>query len=133
MQSSKGVGQIREALSNDADEVWNKIKNDPKKTELARRLLLLLCDVSPEMQIIRRRLQVSEVMAVTGATANEIEALVREFQSAARNFLLPPSGYSLTPDINLDISHEALLRQWHRFSGRLDWGEDGCCRTPLTS
>jgi hypothetical protein len=110
------VGGITEALSWDADEVWDTIKGDPKKAQLARRLFLLLCDVSPDRQITRRRPQVAEVMGVTGATLSEVEEVVREFQADDRNFLLPPSDESLTPVTYLDISHEALLRRWRLFS-----------------
>jgi hypothetical protein len=59
-------------------------------------------------------------MAVTGATVGEVEEVVREFQLDDRNFLLPHSDESLTPDTYLDISHEALLRQWRRFSEWLE-------------
>jgi hypothetical protein len=45
---------------------------------------------------------------------------VRQFQADDRNFLLPPSDESFTPDTYLDISHEALLRQWRRFSEWLE-------------
>jgi hypothetical protein len=116
----ENAGQIGEALSRDAEEAWDKIKSDPKKAQLARRLFLLLCDISPDGQITRRRPQVSEVIAVTGATIDEIEEVVREFQSDDRNFLLPTSDENLTPDTYLDISHEALLRQWSRFSKWLE-------------
>jgi hypothetical protein len=114
----ENIGQIKEALSKDAEKVWDRIKIDAKKKQLARRLFLLLCDVSSGRQITRRRPQVSEVMSVTGATANEVEEVVHEFQTGDRNFLLPDE--SLTPDKYLDVSHEALLRQWLRFSQWLE-------------
>jgi hypothetical protein len=112
----ENAGQIEEALSKDAEQAWETIKSDTKKAQLTRRLFLLLGDVSPDRQIARRRPQVSEVMAVTGATLPEVEEVVREFQADDRNFLLPPSNESLSPDKYLDVSHEALLRQWRRFS-----------------
>jgi hypothetical protein len=116
----ESIGQIEEALDRDAEEAWDKIASDPKKSQLARRLFLLLCDVSAEMRITRRRPQVSEVMAVTGANVGEIEDVVRGFQADDRNFLLPPSDESLVPDTYLDVSHEALLRRWRRVSEWLE-------------
>jgi hypothetical protein len=116
----ENAGQIKEALSRDAEEAWDRIKSHAKNVELARRLFLLLCDVSPDGQITRRRPQVDEAMAVTGATVGEVEEVVREFQADDRNFLLPLSDESLAPDTYLDISHEALLRQWSRFSKWLE-------------
>lgn len=110
------VGGIEEALSKHADEAWNRIKKNPYKARIARRLFLLLCDVSPDGQIIRRRPQFQEVIAATGASSGEVEAVMQEFQEDDRNFLLPPPGQPLRPNTYLDVSHEALLRRWHLFS-----------------
>lgn len=118
------TGGIEDALSRHADDAWSEIQADPRKALLTKHLFLLLCDVSPDGQITRRRPTVQEVMNVTGATRAEVEAIVRIFQADDRNFLLPPLGDSkegtseLGPDTLLDISHEALLRRWRRFS---DW------------
>ncbi len=51
-------------------------------------------------------------MAVAGARLDEVETVVRAFQRDDRNFLLPPAPTSLSEGTVLDISHEALLRQW---------------------
>jgi hypothetical protein len=112
------VGGIEEALSKHADEAWAKIKDDPKKVQIARSLFLLLCDVSPDGQITRRRPRVKEVIAVTAASIGDVAKVIQEFQEDDRNFLLPPLGQALTPDTYIDVSHEALLRRWHLFS---DW------------
>jgi energy-coupling factor transporter ATP-binding protein EcfA2 len=115
------AGGIDMALSLHADAAWDEIKDDPKKANLAQRLFLLLCDVSPDGQITRRRPQTAEIQAVTGAGVAEVEQVVRVFQEDDRNFLLPPPPQSLTAETYLDISHEALLRQWRRFAG--EWQE----------
>lgn len=115
------AGGIEKALSLHADAAWDEIKDDPKKTHLARRLFLLLCDISPDGQITRRRPKVDEVQAVTGASVAEIEQVIRVFQQDDRNFLLPPPAQHLTTESYLDISHEALLRQWRLFAG--EWQE----------
>jgi len=111
------AGGIEMALSLHADAAWNEIKDDPKKAHIARRLFLLLCDILPDGQITRRRPQVAEIQAVTGASVAEIEQVVRVFQRDDRNFLLPPPPQHLTAESYLDISHEALLRQWRLFAG----------------
>ena len=63
----------------------------------------------------------TEIQAVTGASVAEIEQVVRVFQQDDRNFLLPPPPQPLTAESYLDISHEALLRQWRLFAG--EWQE----------
>lgn len=113
------AGTIDRALSLDADSAWKDIKDDPKKAGLAQRLFLLLCDISPDGQITRRRPKASEVLAVTGATLAELRAVVEVFQNNARCFLLPFPASTITAETYLDISHEALLRQWRHFAD--DW------------
>ena len=113
----ESAGGIAEALSKHADAAWATIEKDPAKANLTRRLFLLLSDVHPDGKIVRRRPLLSEVQAITGADIPAIEETVRLFQSDDRNFLLPPlkEGEHLTEDHHLDISHEALLRQWTEF------------------
>ena len=79
---------------------------------IARRLFLLLCDVSPEGKITRRRPKVDEVMKVAQASVNEVKTIVEAFQRDNRNFIvIRPTG-EFTQNTRLDVSHEALLRQW---------------------
>lgn len=109
------VGGIESVLSIHADAAWDEIKDDQKKANIARRLFLLLCDISADGQIVRRRPKVKEVLAVTGATLSEIKEVISVFQRDDRNFLLPRSTERLTSESYLDISHEVLLRQWKLF------------------
>jgi energy-coupling factor transporter ATP-binding protein EcfA2 len=113
------AGGIENALSRHADAAWRTIANDQGKAELARRLFLLLCDISPDGQITRRRPRVAEVEAVTRSDVAEIEEVVRLFQDDDRNFLLPPQGEDLSSETCLEVSHEALLRRWRLFAN--DW------------
>jgi Leucine-rich repeat (LRR) protein len=111
------AGGIENALSLHADAAWDEIKDDPRQAHLAQRLFLLLCDVSPDGQISRRRPRVGEVEEVTGASLIEIENVRRVFQEDDRNFLLPPAQQHLGSATLLDISHESLIRQWRTFNG----------------
>jgi energy-coupling factor transporter ATP-binding protein EcfA2 len=115
------AGGIENALSHHADAAWDEIKDDQRLAHIARLLFLLLCDVSPDGQISRRRPRVEEVEAVTGASLTEIENVRRVFQEDDRNFLLPPAQQRLASATLLDISHESLIRQWKRFNG---WVEE---------
>jgi WD40 repeat protein/energy-coupling factor transporter ATP-binding protein EcfA2 len=111
------AGKITGALSKHADLAWATIKEDKVKAQLTRQLFLLLSDVHPDGKIVRRRPLLSEVQAVTGAEIPAIEEIVRLFQSDDRNFLLPPlkEDDHLAEGDHLDISHEALVRQWTEF------------------
>lgn len=118
------VGTIEKALSNDAESALGKLEIERPK-EIARRMFLLLSDVSPDGQITRRRPLVSEVMEVAAASRDEVERVVRVFQSGDRNFLLPAADQPFEEGSHLDVSHEALLRRWERFQAwRLEESRD---------
>lgn len=116
-QHYETAGRITGALSKHADLAWFAIKDDEIKAQFTRQLFLLLCDVHPDGKIVRRRPTLSEIQEITGADVPAIEEIVRLFQSDDRNFLLPPleEGVHLKAGDHLDISHEALLRQWTEF------------------
>lgn len=115
------AGGIEHALSLDADAAWNEVRGDQRKARITRQMLLLLCDVSADGQITRRRPHLREVMAATGGTEQEIDEIVAVFQRDHRNFLVRSLASAADADVYLDVSHEALLRRWRLFA--TDWLE----------
>jgi hypothetical protein len=116
------AGRIEKALSNDADDALNELDGDDR--QLARQMFLLLCDISQEGQMTRRRPLAQEVMDVAQVDCADIERVMRVFQTEDRNFLLPPSPETIFPVTLLDISHEALLRQWGELGKWIDEEEE---------
>lgn len=124
------IGRINKALSEHADAAFAELTHDDRdgrKAAIARRLFLLLCDVSPEGKITRRRPTVDEVMKVAQASVNEVKTIVEAFQRDNRNFIvIRPTG-EFTQNTRLDVSHEALLRQW----GMLNSSEAPALEAPV--
>lgn len=110
------IGRIDKALSQHADAAFAEFTNNDRvgrNAAIARRLFLLLCDVSQEGKITRRRPTVGEVMEVAQASLEEVKTVVEAFQSDNRNFIITrPPGEEFAASTRLDVSHEALLRQW---------------------
>jgi len=111
----EAAGGIEKAISKHADAAWEKLERETTLASAGRRLLLLLCDVSPDGQITRRRPYVEEVRQLTGATLDDVRTILHIFQEDDRNFLLPPAAEATADDVKLDISHESLIRQWKQF------------------
>jgi hypothetical protein len=115
----QAVGRIHEALHNDAEKAWKEIAGDERLARITRQMFLLLCDTSDEGKLTRKRPKVSSVMAATGARLEDLETILGAFQRDDRNFLRPIvspiSSRRLVPDDALDVSHEALLRQWRTY------------------
>ena len=110
------AGGIEQALSKHADDAWKQIATDPKKSVIGCRLFLLLCEMSQDGQIVRRRTSGRELARCTGATMEEITEVVRLFRDDDRNFVITSPEGAITADTIIDVSHEALLRRWDLFS-----------------
>ena len=110
----KNVDGISGALSQHANAAWDTIKDDKKKAYIARAMFLLLCDVSVDGQITRRRPTMEEICAVATASISDVEEILRLFNNDDRNFIVYDQPLQKTSRI--DISHEALLRQWNQFA-----------------
>lgn len=112
------IGRLQNALSRHADEAFDAL--DPAGQEIARRLFTLLTDRGTGRRDVRRPVRVQEVMDLTGASCEQVSAVVEEFRRPDRSFLTPPAGTLLLPDTVVDISHESLIRQWVRLG---EWVE----------
>ncbi len=69
----------------------------------------------------RRPVHLGEIAALAGVEPAAVAAVVEDFREPGRSFLVPPAGTPLTPESVLDITHEALIRQWDQLK---QWTQD---------
>jgi WD40 repeat protein len=112
------TGRIFNALSDHLDEAW-KTLTDPEK-RLTQILFLSLCERNNEGQLVRRPVKLREVAEVAQVSSIEIPEVVKKFQKDERNFIVASPAGSLSNESLLDISHEALLRQWEKLRSWLE-------------
>jgi energy-coupling factor transporter ATP-binding protein EcfA2 len=107
------VGRFSYALSRHLEEAWLSLA-DVGERRIARQLFLCLSERAGEGALIRRMVKLGEVAAVAKAETGEVIKVVRVFQEEGRNFIMASPPGELRAESVLDISHEALLRQWAR-------------------
>ena len=106
------VDGLAGSLSRHADEILELVARDaPERREVARRLFCLVTD--GEGDRARRRLTpVQEVMAVADRPIVDVVRVADAYRAPGCNLMLPPLDEALTPATVLDITHEALIRNW---------------------
>jgi len=109
----EAVGTRGRALSAHADEICDELT--PRQREIAETLFKAITEASGDREHgVRRPVALGEVAALAGAEISEVKPVVDAFRRPRRSFLMPPPAVPLEPDSVLDISHEALMRNWTR-------------------
>ena len=112
----ESVGTFSHCLSNHAEEVFSGL-TVPQQA-LAERLFRSITQINRNRKIRRPR-PISDILAITGVSLAELAPVVAAFGRPGRSFLLTTQG-ALTTHSIVDISHEALIRQWNRLSAWVD-------------
>ncbi|MEO8122672.1 MAG: hypothetical protein ABI633_01340 [Burkholderiales bacterium] len=116
----EAIGTMAHALNQHADEAWAALGSERMQVVCAA-LFKAITDKSSDARGTRRPTRLDALVAITGASAAELTAVIDVFRDPARSFLMPPAGVALTGDTPIDISHESLMRVWDRLRG---WGDE---------
>jgi tetratricopeptide (TPR) repeat protein len=108
------AGGFEQAISKHAGEAYNELAGRQK--EIAQVLFRALCERGPDNREKRRLVAVETIAALAGTTPEEVIAVADVFRGPDRSFIMPPACKALSADTDLDISHEALIRNWDKLS-----------------
>ncbi len=118
------LGGLQQALDDHAEQAWIELDGraqDCPQHHIIETLFRALTERSPSGQDVRRPVSVQTVAELAGVSPEAVIAAAEPFRRAGRSFLLPSAGQDLGPEASLDISHEALIRQWRRLH---EWAAD---------
>ncbi len=112
----EAVGTFSNCLSAHAEEVYAEL--DSRGKLVAEKLFRAITQVNRNRKVRRPR-PVSEISAETGVPLPELAAVIEAFRRPGRSFLVSTEG-SLGTHSVIDLSHEALIRQWTRLGHWVD-------------
>jgi len=110
----KAAGGFEHGLSKHAGEAYNELTEEQKR--VAQVLFRALSEYGSEGRERRRFATVGAVAELARVTAKEVTRVADVFRQPDRSFLTPPANQALTSDSVLDISHEALIRNWDKLA-----------------
>ena len=123
IEAYKKSGGIENALSQHAEEAWHEASSEQKR--IIGVMFRLLSERRPNKPLVRRISSIFEVSKIAAVGTKEVIDTVDLFIKNNRNFIVASPSGEITSESKLDISHEALLRQWQRIQPWLDQeGED---------
>jgi WD40 repeat protein len=107
----QACGGIAEALNRHAELAMEGMT--ARQEKLTERVFRMLTDTDDSGRRVRRPQLLSELTAITGAGVDDILEIIERFRSDNRSFVIL-SDTEKAGDQRVDISHEALFRQWKR-------------------
>ena len=116
----EAIGGLAAALNRHAEEAYGELGERSAGQRIARKLFQRLTEKGTDQQENRRPTSLREICAVAEADEQTVIAVIDKFRSEGRTFLTSPGGGELSADSVIDISHESLIRLWHRLSGWAD-------------
>jgi formylglycine-generating enzyme required for sulfatase activity len=114
------IGGLQCSLCNHADEAFYSLT--PEQQRIAEKMFRNLCDLDNEGKWTRRWMKLDEIAAVAGIGREQwqqVVPVVEAFICEHCNFLIASPEGPFRADTTIDISHEALIRQWKRMQGWL--------------
>lgn len=105
----KRTGGIEKALSNHADEALQGMS--AAELNLTKKIFQALTTIDENGRKIRRPARLSELQAITGAEKEVLLFIINRFIEGNKCFLVI-NKLADENDLLIDISHEALIRQW---------------------
>jgi tetratricopeptide (TPR) repeat protein len=115
----EAIGGMTEALSRQADEAYNELP-DERGRLIAEKMFKRLTEKGPDNRETRRSSSVRELCEVAGASERELRPVIEVFRRSGRSFLMPSCDTPLNAETIIDISHESLIRGWHRLRKWVD-------------
>ena len=120
VEDYEAVGGLANALSDHVERIYQRLPDDASK-RIAETAFRNLTEISPDGQVVRRPVKLSEICTLADASPDQIVPVLDEFRAEGRSFLVPPYSERLNPETVIDISHESLIRQWRQLG---DWTKD---------
>ena len=120
------AGGFESALNQHADQLYGELGPGPEpgeqseKQRVAEQLFRSLAVRSSQGTLVRRFSSLGEVASIAGVSEQIVAEVVEHFRQPGCNFLVATPQTPLTGKTTLDISHEALLRQWAKLGKWLD-------------
>jgi len=112
----EAIGRLSGALRNHANDVFDNHLRSSSEKDLAREIFLRLAQFTGDSAVTRRSARKSELLAL--AETKDAGEHVLEELTGERLIVTHGGG---DEDAVVEVSHEALLREWPRFQG---WLED---------
>ncbi|MBN2528053.1 MAG: ATP-binding protein [Deltaproteobacteria bacterium] len=112
------IGRMKDAVNRHAEEIYEKL--DENQQNIATEIFCILSDSTSPGKDMRRPSLLRDIVAQinaslkTGVSFKDVRAVIDFFRKPECGFIVPGPDQKLNENDMIDLSHESLLRIWHR-------------------
>lgn len=111
IEDYEATGGLAKALSLHGDEILASLGSDRLRS-IAERAFKALTMRGSDNRGVRRPTKVADLVAVTDASIDDVRRTIDPFRARDVSFLMPPEQRPLEETTVVDLTHEALMRNW---------------------
>lgn len=115
-----GSWTLSALLSDHADLVLSTVATREEDGKVTEELFKALTDITAEGYGTRRPQRFGDLVAITGATADQLQRILKGFRADGVSFITPYGTHPVDLETPVDVSHEALLRCWEKIAAKPD-------------
>jgi energy-coupling factor transporter ATP-binding protein EcfA2 len=108
----KSVGELSEAISVHAEELYGQL--DESEQETCKRMFQTITESGGDNKGIRRPTSIKNIARITKAPVEQVFKIAELFRAEGNSIITPDHLEEITEESVLDISHEAVMRNWKR-------------------
>ena len=116
------VGGIEDAISLHADEAYQEL--DDKLKKICKRMFQTITESGADNKGIRRPTTINDIARILKAKKEDVIKVADHFRKAKNSFITPDPIIPLIGESIIDISHEAVMRNWGKLKGWIEEESD---------
>jgi len=116
------VGGLQDAISLHADEVYQELDEPLKK--ICKRMFQTITESGADNKGIRRPTTINDITRILKAKKEDVIKVADHFRKAKNSFITPDPSIPLIGESIIDISHEAVMRNWGKLKAWIEEESD---------
>jgi len=118
----KAVGGLEEAISLHTEELYNELSEDEKIA--CKKIFQTITESGGDNKGIRRPTSIANILRISKCAKEDVYKVANLFRAEGNSIITPDIAEELTDETVLDISHEAVMRNWKRLKSWIEEESD---------
>ncbi|MEE9461200.1 MAG: hypothetical protein V3V53_05175 [Bacteroidales bacterium] len=118
----KAIGGLEEAISLHTEELYNELSEDEKIA--CKKIFQTITESGGDNKGIRRPTSIANILRISKCSKEDVYKVANLFRAEGNSIITPDIAEELTDETVLDISHEAVMRNWKRLKSWIEEESD---------